>query len=135
MTQRFTGTSADDPAVEIIGAGGSAKPALSVSGGLAQKGGNVGFFGSIPVAQPTAYTQTFATADRTIDAYTADAETSVYTGDAGGVATVSAAANVAKLADLNALRVAYENLRALTEDTTKALNAVIDDLQSLGLLQ
>jgi hypothetical protein len=128
MTQRFA-------AIEVVAAGGSTEPALSVSGGMAQKGGTCGFFGKTPAAQPAAYTQTFATADRTIDAYTADAETSVYTGDAGGVATISAAANVAKLADLNALRVAYENLRALTEDTTKALNAVIDDLQSLGLLR
>jgi len=132
---RFRGIRTDEPAVEIVALSGATKPALSISGGLAQLGGDVGFFGQTPVAQPAVYTQTFATADRTIDAYTADAETSVYTGDAGGVATVSAAANVAKLADLNALRVAYENLRALTEDTTKALNAVIDDLQSLGLLQ
>lgn len=134
MTTRFTGRKTDEPVVEIVSASGSTEPALVISGGIKLLD-DVGFFGKAPAAQPAAYTQTFATADRTIDAYTADAESGAYTGDAGGTGTVTAAANVAKLADLNALRVAYENLRAHTEDIAKALNAVIDDLQSLGLLR
>lgn len=134
MTTRFTGRKTDEPVVEIVSASGSTEPALVISGDIKLLD-DVGFFGKAPAAQPAAYTQTFATADRTIDAYTADAESGAYTGDAGGTGTVTAAANVAKLADLNALRVAYENLRAHTEDIAKALNAVIDDLQSLGLLR
>lgn len=108
---------------------------VEIDGDLNHDGTNVGFYNVAPVARPAAYTQTYATADRTLNAYNADAEGVAYTGDTGGVATVSSAANIAKLADLNALRVAYENLRALTEDTAQMLNSVIDDLQANGLLQ
>ena len=41
----------------------------------------------------------------------------------------------ATVADLNALRVAYENLRAFVEDGIQMLNAVVDDAQAYGLLQ
>ena len=40
----------------------------------------------------------------------------------------------AKLADLNALRTAYENLRAFTEDAVQLLNYAVDKLQANGLL-
>ena len=84
------------------------------------------WFGATPQARPSAYTQTYSTASRTMAAYTADAESVAYTGAADGEA---------KLADLNALRVAYENVRALAERTAQVLNQVIDDLQGYGLLQ
>lgn len=86
----------------------------------------VGWFGATPVARPAAYTQTYSTADRTLSAYTSDPESSAYTGAADGEA---------KLADLNALRVAYENLRAFTEDLAQLVNAMLDDDQAYGLKQ
>lgn len=84
-----------------------------------------GFFSQSAIAKPSAYTQTYSTADKTLGAYTADDESAAYTG---------AADSEAKLADLNALRVAVENLRAFTEDLAQHHNAVLDDLQALGLL-
>jgi hypothetical protein len=83
------------------------------------------FWGATPVARPSAYTQTYSTADKTLGAYTSDPESSAYTGAADGEA---------KLADLNSLRVAYENLRAFTEDLAAFTNAVVDDLQTVGLV-
>jgi len=76
---------------------------------------------------PDPYSQPYSTTSRTHAAYVADAESVAYTG--------SLVDSEAKLADLNALRVAYENLRVAYESTSKVLNQVIDDLQALGLLQ
>jgi hypothetical protein len=76
-----------------------------------------------PVAGPT-FTQTYATTATTFPAYTPDDESVAYTGAADGEA---------KLTDLNALRVAYENLRAHCEAQGKILNTVLDRLQSLML--
>lgn len=102
-----------------------------INGALNHDGTTVGFYGVTPVARPSAYTQTFSTASRTVAAYTADAENAAYT----GLDNLQAGSPYAKLTDLNALRVAYENLRAHSERTTQVLNAVIDDLQAQGLLQ
>lgn len=91
----------------------------------------IGFYGVTPVARPAAYTQTYSTADRTLAAYTADNESAAYTGiDNAQVGTV-----YAQLTDLNALRTAYENLRAFVEDLAQHHNSVLDDLQAVGLLQ
>lgn len=88
------------------------------------------WWGATPVVQPSAYTQTYSTADKTFSAYTADDESAAYTGiDNAQVGTV-----YATVADLNALRTAYENLRAFTEDGMKMLNSVVDDLQTIGLV-
>ncbi|MDQ3222949.1 MAG: hypothetical protein M3Q75_05670 [Gemmatimonadota bacterium] len=73
-----------------------------------------------------AYTQTYTTADKTLAGYTPDTEATVYTG---------AADAEAKLIDLNALRVAYQNLRVFTEDLAQQHNSMLDDLQALGILQ
>lgn len=84
----------------------------------------------------SAFTQTYSTATRTIGAYTSDPESSAY--NAGITATagpepVVFSSPVASQSDLNLLRVAYENLRVLSETTIQALNAVIDDLQAFGI--
>lgn len=96
------------------------------SGGvqLSRSGGKLGFFGVAVASRAAALVQTYATADRTLSAYTPDPETSAYTG---------AADSEAKLADLNALRVATENLRLFTEDLAQLVNAIVDDLQLYGL--
>jgi len=86
--------------------------------------------GRVPWTALNSYTQAYSTADRTISAYTADSESSTYT----GIDNAQGGSVYAQLADLNALRTAYENLRALAEDTTQALNAVIDDLQSKDIV-
>lgn len=84
-----------------------------------------------PVAQAAALTQTYSTADRTLSAYTPDAESSAYT----GIDNAQGGSVYATLADLNALRVAVENLRAFTEDGVQFLNAMVDDMQAYGLEQ
>ena len=111
--------------VENITAGGTNNYALRLGTG------NVGFHGVTPAAQPAALTQTYSTADRTLSAYTADNESGAYT----GIDNLQAGTVYATVADLNALRVAYENLRAFTEDLAQHHNAVVDDLQAYGLEQ
>jgi hypothetical protein len=86
----------------------------------------VGFFSVTPVARAAAITQTYSTTSRTHAAYTANTQSVAYTGATDGEA---------KLVDLNALRVAYENLRVAYESTSQLLNAVIDDMQAYGLEQ
>tara|TARA_B100000519_G_scaffold202912_1_gene222938 strand:- start:6606 stop:8651 length:2046 start_codon:yes stop_codon:yes gene_type:complete len=83
---------------------------------------------SLPVAAG-AYTQTYATADKTLSAYTPDNESVAYTGNPADLASA------AKLVDQNALRVAYENLRVFTEDLAQQHNSLIADLKALGLIQ
>jgi len=87
----------------------------------------LGFFNVTPVIRPSAFTQTYATADKTFSAYTANDQSAAYTG--------SVVDSEAKLTDINLLRVAYENLRAFTEDMAGVLNSAIDDLQAFGLLK
>jgi len=88
------------------------------------------FYGGTPVAKAAAYTQTYSTADRTLSAYTADNESGAYT----GIDNAQAGSVYATLTDLNALRTAYENLRAFVEDIAGMLNSTVDDLQALNLV-
>jgi len=102
-----------------------------IDGAINHDGSTVGFFGVTPASRASALTQTYSTADRTLSAYTADDESAAYTGiDNAQAGTVYAA-----VADLNALRAAYETLRALTEDLAAFVNSVVDDLQTYGLEQ
>jgi hypothetical protein len=101
----------------VLGTGTGTKIGTSIS----QK---LGLWNAAPIARPTGFTQTYATADKTLSAYTANVQSSAYTGAADGEA---------KLADLNSLRGAYENLRAFAEDLAQLVNALIDDDQALGL--
>jgi hypothetical protein len=91
----------------------------------------IGFFNVTPQARPTAYTQTYSTASRTMNAYTSDPESSAYT----GIDNAQAGTVYATVADLNQLRVAYETLRAMAENRQDVLNSVIDDHQGYGLFQ
>lgn len=112
------------------GAIGATTPAAGTFTTLEHTGSTLGFYGETPVTQPSAYTQTYATADKTLGAYTADDESAAYS----GIDNAQGGAVYAQLSDLNALRTAYETLRALAEDTAQMLNAVVDDLQTLGLV-
>jgi hypothetical protein len=94
-------------------------------------GTTLGFFGATPVAQPAAMVQTYATANGTLGAYTADDESVAFT----GIDNLQAGTVYAQLTDVNALRVAYENLRVFTEDLAQFTNSLVDKLQALGLVQ
>lgn len=88
------------------------------------------FWGATPVVQPSALTQTYSTADATFSAYTADNESAAYT----GIDNAQGGTVYATVADLNALRVAYENLRAFAEDHAAFTNSAVDKLQTIGIL-
>jgi hypothetical protein len=102
---------------------------VQIGGDLDHNGSNVGFYGATPTARGAAFTQTYATADRTLGAYTADVESVAYT----GIDNAQAGSVYATLADLNALRAAVENLRAFAEDLAQFANAAVDELQTRGL--
>jgi len=102
----------------------------------------IGFYNTTPAARPAAYTQTYATADRTIAARTAAA----ITNNTGGTVSTTFAAITAGAAyaqaDMTAVKNAlasiadqFNKLRNDHLDTTQGLNSVIDDGQTLGLLQ
>lgn len=89
----------------------------------------IGFWNATPVVQPSAYTQTYSTASRTVNAYTTDAESSAYS----GIDNLQVGSVYAQVSDLNALRVAYENLRASYDNLIQVVNSLIDDHQATGL--
>lgn len=113
----------------------------------------VGFHGATPVAKPTAYTQTYSTADRTHAARTAAALTNS-TGQTPDTtienvpdpADTPASADALRddlvantlpaiersLADLADM---INKVRADSEDTAQLVNAIADDLQAYGLGQ
>lgn len=101
---------------------------LTITGDLAHFGGGIGEYGATPVPQGGPFTQTYATADATLSAYTPDVENVAYTGLASGLGGVP----YASVADLNAARVALENLRVFCEDLAGFVNAFVDYWQSRG---
>ena len=88
----------------------------------------IGFYAVAPVARPSAYTQTYATADKThANATSADLVTTAVTQTTPfGFAGAAQGDNIAT--QFNALRVDVLDVKQL-------VNSVIDDLQNLGLLQ
>jgi hypothetical protein len=95
----------------------------------------LGFFNATPVVQPGAYTQTYATADKTHAALTAAALThSVGTAD-GTVADVGASFSQTILNNnFRDLSTQVNNLVTDLTDVKQLVNALIDDLQALGLV-
>ena len=101
----------------------------------------VGFFGATPVDQPSAYTQTYSTADKTV----ANATAAALTDNSGGTASQTLADITEAQNSGSADRVPTENaiasladevnkLIADVDDIRQTVTAVIDDLQELGLL-
>ncbi len=88
----------------------------------------IGAYGVTPVVRPSAYTQNYSVATRVLNGYTADPESSPYTGLATGVLGTP----YASVDDVNALRAAVENLRAFVENAVQVLNSSIDDDQAQG---
>ncbi len=99
---------------------------VEIDGDLNHDGSGVGFFGIAPTTQPTAYTQTFATADKTHAARTA-----VSMGDL--VATEGTGWGASSEANFDKITTAVDQLIADQVDTAAVVNALIDDLQALGL--
>ncbi|MFO0892147.1 MAG: hypothetical protein U0790_23790 [Isosphaeraceae bacterium] len=118
-------------------AGGSLKDGSSVAFGTAS-GTRLGtsaaqklaFWGATPVARPEAYTQVYTATTRTLAAYTPSVQTSAFAGIASG----QAGSPYAQAADLNALRLACENLRLAHENLAQIVNALVDDLQAIGIV-
>lgn len=91
----------------------------------------VGMFGATPVVRPAAYTQSYGSTSRTLAGYTPDDESGAYS----GIDNAQPGSVYATVADLNALRAAYENARGALESAMQVLNQVIDDFQLRGDLQ
>lgn len=90
----------------------------------------LGFWGAPPVARPGMYSQDYTAASRNLLAYTPAVRPAAFT----GIGTGQGGSPYAQAGDLNSLRVAYENLRVFSENTTQLLNALINDLKAMGLL-
>lgn len=86
----------------------------------------LGFWNATPIVQPSAYTQTYATADKTHANFTsADLATTAATQTTPwGFASQAQADNIATQVNL---------LRADVADLKQLVNAIIDDLQAMGL--
>lgn len=132
-------------AIQTINIGTHITPVNVITiGGTAS---TLGFYGVTPVVRATAYTQTYATADKTHANPTATnpAAPAAYTAHAAGaVAVVSNAATdldttAAALATLRGEVAAYELvISALIVDVAdlkQLVNSLIDDQQTLGLVQ
>jgi len=107
----------------------------------------LGFFNATPADQPTAYTQTYATADKTIAVIATTAITqgssSVavtptqttpwgFTTEAEAQAIETQLNNV--VTDIGNLKTQVDNTITDITDLKQAVNALIDDLQELGLV-
>jgi hypothetical protein len=101
---------------------------LTVTGALVHTGPVIAEYGDGGATQGGPFVQTYATADATLSAYTPDTESVAYTGLASGLGGTP----YASVTDVNALRVAVENLRSFTEDAVGLLNAVVDYFQTRG---
>lgn len=86
----------------------------------------LGFYGATPVTQPTTYTQTYSTASKTNPTATAAnlSTTAATQTTPWGFATQAQADDIAT--QVNKMQTDYINLQ-------KLVNAIIDDLQALGL--
>jgi len=108
---------------------------VTIGAALDHDGATVGFYGVAPATRPSAYTQTYSTADKTPRrphrrrATVSDGAERTTTRSGAITADASVIAAVQELAD------EINKLVADVADTKQIVNSVIDDLQSLGLLQ
>ena len=102
--------------------------------GFGGSGDTLAFFGATPVARPSAYTQTFSTADKT---HAARTSTAITDNGGGGAAdgTIAAITGDQTVKDaLTELATAINAVRADLADTAALVNSIVDDLQALGLV-
>lgn len=126
---------------------------VSIAGALKHTGSTAGFYNATPAARPAAYTQTYATATRTHAARTTAALADSVAGTVGTtLAAVPDPADTPATADalrddlvanvLPKIRNALSSLadqinkgRTDDQNTSQLANSILDDLQTLGLLQ
>jgi len=87
----------------------------------------LGFYNATPIVKPTAFTQTYATAEKTLASLTASA-----VGTTGSTSTSPYGYTTAAQAD--SIFTQLNNLIADHADLAQVVNSIIDDLQSLGLV-
>jgi hypothetical protein len=90
--------------------------------------GSMGLMAQTPGAVSTGYSWVYNTTAKTFPAYSTNAQSSAFT---GGLLDLLQAA---KLSDLNAMRVALENLRVFTENLAKQHNQISVDLAAAGII-
>lgn len=90
--------------------------------------GAMGLLATTPGAVATGYTWTYNTQNKGFPAYTSSPQSSSYP---VGILNLLAGANGT---DLNALRVAVENLRVMTENLAFQHNAISASLLAAGLI-
>ena len=113
-------------------------------------GTGISFYNQTPVARPSAYTQTFSTANKTHDAHTATSISATVPSNppnvdedgitAGAFITRAARrALVTTVTDLithsTEMDLDYEALFVDVTDVKQLVNSIIDELQAVGLLQ
>jgi hypothetical protein len=96
----------------------------------------LGFYNATPVVQPSAYTQTYATADKTHANFTSVDITGITSSTTGSAMAEPSAACTQAAMQQNFRRIQdqFNALRADTADLKQIVNSVIDDLQTLGLV-
>jgi len=109
---------------------------LKVATGTAQK---LGFWNATPVVQPSAYTQTYSTANKTHANRTAAALTDSSGGTAGGTLAAITGGGGTSCEDATKNAVAslgdqVNKLIADQADTAQIVNSIIDDLQATGIV-
>jgi len=111
---------------------------VTLSGALDHDGTTVGFYGVTPTTRPTAYTQTYSTADKTHANPTATALThSAVGGTADGtlVDCTNSYSEAAVEENFKECATAINAIIVDLADLKQLVNSVIDDLQAIGLLQ
>jgi hypothetical protein len=110
---------------------------VRLGGDLFHTGSNVGFFNVGPAARPSAYTQNYTTASKTV----ANPTSATLTDNTGGAADTTLAAVEATYTQAT-IRNNFADLAAMVNKLTadvladkKVITQIIDDLQSLGILQ
>ena len=107
----------------VFGVGGASDPVVLFS----MNSTGLSFFDVAPVARPSAFTQTYSTADKT------HANVTQVTPPAGGTGATAGAYDSA--ANRDSMITSITAGAADLLDLKQLVNSVIDDLQALGLLQ
>ncbi len=100
---------------------------IEIDSDLNHDGGKAGFFGVDPVVRPSAFTQTYTTSDHTHDAKLSSNIVVTPTNSSPWGYTTEAAAQ--------AIEDEINNLSGDVTNIKNVINSIIDDLQTLGLLQ
>lgn len=96
-------------------------------GGTSHFTGNVGFYGVSPATRDT-YTDNYNTRSYTLNNYVPNSQ-----GAYAGIDSGQAGTPYAQVSDLNALRSAYENLRASYDNSIQIISAMISGDKRIGL--